>query len=173
MSQPPLGPSDARRFLIVMRHAKSDWIDLSLSDHDRPLNERGARDAPRMAQWLYSIAMVPDVILSSTSQRTRETVERMEAEWGGDLVVSYSQSLYLATAESMLRTIRSDGGDATRLMVLGHNPGTAHLTSALAGKGLEMPTAAIAIFQLTLDDWSQLSQSSPVRLIDYMRPKAL
>ena len=56
---------DTGRLLILMRHAKSDWSDSSLSDHDRPLNSRGQRDAPRMANWLAESDWIPDVVLSS------------------------------------------------------------------------------------------------------------
>ena len=163
----------SNHFLIVMRHAKSDWSDVSLSDHDRPLNDRGCRDAPRMGEWLHEIGMVPDRVLSSTSQRTRDTVDLMLPTWGGEVEVSYSGSLYLATPEAILQTIRGDACDAARLMVLAHNPGITHFVSKLAGQSVDMPTAAIAVFQVDLDDWSRFALGGPAKLIHYMRPKAL
>ena len=93
------------RTLIVMRHAKSDWGDESLSDHERPLNGRGKRDAPRMAQWLAEIDMTPDLILSSSSQRTRETVALMNQHWSTESPVSYDESLYLASPDAILYSI--------------------------------------------------------------------
>ena len=63
--------------LLMLRHAKSSWKDGSLSDHDRPLNERGKRDAPRMGQILKEQALVPELIISSTAKRARKTAAKM------------------------------------------------------------------------------------------------
>lgn len=173
MSKTSDAPAPSTRFLIVMRHAKSDWSNVSLSDHDRTLNERGCRDAPRMAHWLVENGFVPDLILSSTSQRTRDTVDLMKKEWSSDVAVSYSQSLYLASPDALVRTIRSDGSGVERLMVLAHNPGITHFVSGLAGQSVEMPTAAIAVFEVEAVDWSRFGSDGSVRLVHYMRPKAL
>lgn len=163
----------SKRLLILMRHAKSDWGNESLSDHDRPLNERGSGDAPRMAQWLAEIDAVPDRILSSSATRTRQTVTLMTPEWADEPDVSFSESLYLSTPETILSNVVSDGWDAQVLMVVAHNPGTSYLVSSLAGQMMDMPTAAIAIFEVEIEDWSQLRSSVPMSLIQFMRPKAL
>jgi phosphohistidine phosphatase len=172
-TNPSSDPRGQDRVLILMRHAKSDWNDESLSDHDRPLNERGQRDAPRMAQWIAENDLIPDVILSSSSVRTRETVGLMTDEWSIEPTISLSETLYLATPEAILRTVRSDACDARRLMVVAHNPGMAHLVSSLGDQIIEMPTAAIAVFQLSDLDWSEVQSSTPMRLVHFMRPKAL
>ncbi len=166
------GPPASGRFLILMRHAKSDWSDESLADHDRPLNGRGQRDAPRMANWLADIELLPDVIFSSSSVRTRQTVGLMTAQWTSEPEISFSESLYLSSPETIFQTILGNGGDAQRLMVVAHNPGMAHLVSHLSNQGVEMPTAAIAIFQLGDVVWSELDEGT-LNLIHYMRPKAL
>ncbi len=162
-----------KKTLILMRHAKSDWGDASISDHDRPLNQRGQRDAPRMARWLSELEMVPDLILCSSAARTGQTVDLMMAEWNTEPVVTHTQSLYLATPETMLQTIVSDGCDAQILMVVAHNPGTSHLVYQLADQSIEMPTAAIAIFEVQIPSWSELRTSSPMQLTQWTRPKAL
>ena len=64
-----------KRTLLLMRHAKSDWNDSSLPDFDRPLNARGKKTAPVMGQWLIEHDLVPELILSSTAYRARETTE--------------------------------------------------------------------------------------------------
>ncbi len=165
-------PSD-KRTLVLMRHAKSDWGDEALSDHDRPLNPRGRRDAPRMAEWLSEIDLIPDLILSSSSERTRQTVELMTAQWQGQPAVSFCDALYLPTPDTMLKVAASDGCDAEVLMMVSHNPATAYLVSELADRAIEMPTAAIAVFEVMISDWSKLRRSTPANLTQFMRPKAL
>ncbi|EMI20588.1 phosphohistidine phosphatase, SixA [Rhodopirellula maiorica SM1] len=146
MDDPSAAALGKRHRLILMRHAKSDWSDGGLSDHDRPLNKRGKRDAPQMAEWLREIDCLPNVVLCSSAVRTRETLERMQSSFGSDVVVSYSESLYLASPETISNVIASDHCDASTVMVLAHNPGMAYLVSQLAGQMVDMPTAAIAYF---------------------------
>ena len=163
---------DSRR-LVLMRHAKSDWGHSSLADHDRPLNRRGRRDAPKMARWLAEAGAIPDIVFCSSAARTRETVSLMTPEWDDTAEVSYCEKLYLATPETILKTATSDRCDARVLMVVAHNPGIAQLVCLLADQAIEMPTAAIAIFEVSVTDWSELRSSSPTKLIQFMRPKAL
>lgn len=161
------------RILILMRHAKSDWGDESLSDHDRPLNHRGRRDAPRMAQWLEQQGLVPDVILLSSSVRTRETAELMSAEWSSEPTLLPTENLYLAAPDDILSTVSSDACDAKRLLVLAHNPGMAYLVSQLSGEMVDMPTAALAVFRVTDGDWGNCGSGATLERLDYMKPKAL
>ena len=168
-------PSDSagKRTLVLMRHAKSDWADSSLSDHDRPLNSRGQKAAPLMAYWLADNGITPEKILCSSAQRTQETVSLMTPCWESNPELSILEGLYLASPETILNTIASGGGDAAALMVVAHNPGTAGLASYLAQQAIDMPTAAIAIFKFSISDWNQLSADTQAELVDYMRPKAL
>lgn len=161
------------RILILMRHAKSDWGDESLSDRERPLNRRGRRDAPRMAQWLAESDLIPDLILSSSSERTRETAELMKGEWSSEPTTLLTEALYLATPDEILSTVRSDACDAQRLLVLAHNPGMTQLVSHLSGEMVEMPTAAIVVFRIPGSDWSDLGPSTPMTRVERMKPKAL
>ena len=161
------------RRLVLMRHAKSDWGDNSLSDHDRPLNRRGMADAPLMAQWLADNDLLPDQILCSSAERTRETVELMVQVWPGELSWSSADSLYLASPDTIMSMIRSGFSGAKTLMVVAHNPGMAYLASKLAGKGVDMPTAAIAVFQVNHSEWCDLDSKTPLELTHFMRPKAL
>ncbi len=166
-------PTVIKRRLVLMRHAKSDWEDPSLSDHDRPLNKRGRRAAPAMAEWLAEVDSVPDLVLSSTSLRTCETLDLMLPEWPSEPETRYLKSLYLAPAESILQAIRDDGNDAKTILVLAHNPGMAHLVSCLTDKYMDMPTAAAAVFRVDIDDWQTPLDPDNVKLVQFMRPKAL
>ena len=93
--------------LALVRHAKSDWGDPSLDDHDRPLNDRGMRDAPRMARRLAETGFRPDVILSSTALRARTTAEAFGAELR--VAVSLDPELYGAPARTLLAVAAATG----------------------------------------------------------------
>jgi len=156
-----------------MRHAKSDWGDRDVADHDRSLNRRGIRDAPRMAAWIGQLGDLPDRILCSSAVRTCETSRLLGEAWNAAVPVVSTDSLYLASPETILNVIRQDHGDAETLLVIGHNPGMGSLVSGLAGQIIDMPTAAIAAFEIAGDTWETFPQSESIRLIDTARPKAL
>lgn len=134
--------------LILMRHAKSDHDDPSVSDHDRPLASRGIRDTPRIADWIADQDCVPQLILSSSSVRTQQTAELLLDRWDENPAVSYSESLYLSNPETILAAIRGDNRGLDCVMVLAHNPGMSMLASILSNRAVEMPTAAVAIFEV-------------------------
>ncbi len=115
----------ARR-LIIMRHAKSDWANASLTDHDRPLNARGLRTAPLMAEHLFTHGILPEVIVASTAVRVQETLELLLDCWTVKLAtvkpeVVHASSLYLASYFTLIETIKAFEADWTRVMVIGHN----------------------------------------------------
>lgn len=156
-----------------MRHAKSDWGDPGLSDHDRPLNPRGQRDAPRMARWLADAGWVPDLVLASTATRVRETIQGMEAVWESVPPVLYSDALYLASPEELLRTIRSDAISGDTLLVVAHNPGLQILVSQLAGELVSFPTAAMALFHVNATQWPDVISAKQACLVHLIRPKEI
>ena len=148
--------------LIVMRHAKSSWSDASLDDHDRPLNKRGRRDAPQVAQELHDREWIPDRIRVSSSKRTMETLELMEAI-SSNSTIDVEPSLYHSNISTLLQAIEDvDEGKTT--MILSHNPGSEILVHQLSNRLEVMPTAAAALFQKQKEGWT---------LVDVLRPKEL
>ena len=168
--------SDTRR-LVLMRHAKSDAADQQQSDHQRTLNERGRKDARRVAAWLAEIGAVPDLILCSSAVRTQETASLVAEQYPEPPTVLATDALYLAPPADVLRTVRSDGCDARVLLVIGHNPGLADLVASLDGEPVHLTPAAAAVFSV-LDsgvesDWGQLRSGDQLRLEQLVTPEAL
>lgn len=170
--------------LILMRHAKSDWADARLSDHERPLNSRGRRDAPRMAGWMDDNDCRPEFLLSSDSKRTLETAAFLNSRWGIPVPTYFSPDLYLATASSIFQTIRSteewlsrEEGfpevSAATLLVLGHNPGISAAASELMGHSCGFPTAGLAVFECQVSSWSEELSARNCQVWKEMRPKQL
>jgi len=153
--------------LLLLRHAKSSWEDRSLSDHDRPLNERGERDAPRMGRLLRDEGLWPDLILSSTARRARRTAELLlaspdentldEGTPGDDTEIRYLSELYLADPEDYLGAVRRMGGQAESVLVVGHNPGLEMLLQSMTDEWHRLPTAALARIDLPIDAWTDLA----------------
>lgn len=144
--------------LALVRHAKSDWGDPGLDDHERPLNDRGMRDAPRMARRLAESGFRPDVILSSTAVRARTTAEAFAAELRAG--VSLLPELYGAPARTLLAAAEATG--APSVMVVAHDPGMSVLAAELSGDGIgHMPTCAVATFTWHVPDWHVASAIEP------------
>jgi phosphohistidine phosphatase len=176
MNQPASEESSSKahqRSLVLMRHAKSDWSDDSLADRDRPLNHRGRRDSGRMAKWLQDIDRLPTLVLCSSATRTRQTLELMLEVWDHTPQIIDCENLYLAAADEIFDEIRTFGSDEPVIMALAHNPGMSYAASIMADQSIEMPTAAIAVFDLMIDSWQSLHQDADRQLAFFMRPKAL
>ncbi len=151
------------RRLMLARHAKSSWGDLTLGDHDRPLNGRGRRAAPLVGGELAALDCIPDVVYSSTSARTRETWDLMEPSFGGHPRVEFLRDLYLASPRTVLATVAAAPRTARTVMVLGHNP-SAHALAALLSRAgdegeighlrIKFPTGAVAVIDLYADEWT-------------------
>jgi phosphohistidine phosphatase len=167
--------------LILLRHAKSDWDDDRLSDHDRPLSKRGRKAAPLIGRWLAEHAPAPDLILCSTALRTRETLDLVRAEIGEAAKVAYEPGLYLAEADRLLARIRRLPKGLRTVLMVGHNPGFEELARDLTGSGdagaraslaAKYPTGALALLRFQGDGWSGVGEGRG-RLEAFVTPKAL
>ena len=145
--------------LALVRHAKSDWGDPGLDDHDRPLNDRGMRDAPRMARLLADTGFRPDIIRASTALRARTTAEAFGAQLG--VAVDLDPNLYGASAPTLLSTDVHIG--VPSLMLVAHDPGLSVLAARLSNDRIDhMPTCAVATFTWDEDDWNVIDAIEPV-----------
>ncbi|MEZ4220168.1 MAG: histidine phosphatase family protein [Polyangiaceae bacterium] len=157
--------------LLILRHAKSSWADSSLGDHDRPLNRRGERDAPRMARVVVERGWVPEIILSSSALRARATAQAVveASDWSPDL--QFSRRLYLATPGQMLDELAHLPSFVTRAMLVGHNPGLEDLATELCGIELRLPTAALLVLQVP-PPWDALV-GGVAQILQNLTPKQL
>lgn len=165
--------------LILMRHAKSSWDDPLLPDIQRPLNKRGRRAATIIGKWLRKRDMVPSEVLSSTSERTRETWDRVAQELGakGTAQPRWTEALYLASPGDMLDVLRTATGPGPVLM-LGHNPGTSLFAGAILERAPALaayeryPTGATALIDLDIEDWDKAAWGIG-RLVSFITPREL
>jgi phosphohistidine phosphatase len=143
--------------LLLVRHAKSDWGDPALPDHERPLNARGHRDAPRMGAWIADQGLTPFEVLCSDAVRTRETLDLMLPAWAPTPRVEHRRDLYHATPETMLRALET--AEAPSVALVGHNRGIGQLAALLARQAPDhprwhdYPTCAVAALAFEGPDW--------------------
>jgi phosphohistidine phosphatase len=156
-----------------MRHAKSSWSDGRLSDHDRPLKKRGARDALKMGRMLSERGLEPDLIISSSAKRAMLTAEEVASVVGYDEEIQVTRQFYLADPLTFIDWLGRSSDECDRIMIVGHNPGMEDLVEELTGVWERMPTAAVANIRLQVDSWSELEASGECELIDLWRPREL
>lgn len=140
--------------LVLVRHGKSDWGDPGLADHDRTLNDRGLRDAPRMAERLAASGVGIERLLSSTAVRARTTAQIFGETLG--LAPELDPELYLAPAETLFGAATATGSSAA--MVVAHDPGLSELASRLSGGVIDhLPTCAVARFVWRAGSWDDVA----------------
>ena len=167
----------AAKRLFLLRHAKSSWDDPGLDDHDRPLAPRGLRASALIADHVRQSGIRPDLVLSSSARRTRETLDRVRPSLGPAEVL-IERDLYGASSEHLLQRLRTVPDEIESVMLVGHQPAIQDLALRLAAEGPELealrgkfPTAALAT--LTFEgDWSELGQQGS-QLAAYVKPKQL
>jgi phosphohistidine phosphatase len=144
------------RHIVVLRHAKSSWDDPSVSDHDRPLSKRGRNALSRLRDHIEGLELHPDLVMCSSSRRTRQTLDGIRPALGRKVRVELDPALYGASAEQLVAELRRLDDQVTTVFLVGHNPGVADLVDLLAadpatgGAVIDtFPTAGVAVLSIT------------------------
>jgi phosphohistidine phosphatase len=154
------------RTLYLLRHAKSDWADLSLADRDRPLAARGRRAAQRIADHIRSEAVRPALVLCSPARRARDTLTELRPALGDQAEVLVTDDLYGADAAEILHRLGEVAQNIASVMIVGHNPGLHELALELTGDGdaaaisqlrTKFPTGALATLYVGVTRWDELA----------------
>ncbi len=145
--------------IILVRHAKSSWKNLSLNDFERPLNKRGKRDAPFMGKKLKDRQIIPDLILSSPAKRAEKTVKTIAKAMGYPKnKIVFDSNIYHAGASYLFEMIKKlDNKDKT-VMCIGHNPGFNDFASLLLNINSinNIPTLGIYSIRFKIDQWKRV-----------------
>ena len=155
--------------LFLVRHAKSSRDDPSLSDRDRPLDERGKQDGPQMGKRLAKRDVKPDLLLSSPALRALTTAHLIAEEVGYKRkAIVVDDRLYASSADDLLAVIRALDKKLNRVMLFGHNPEFTDLAHRLSSEIIDMPTSAVVEFNFDTKAWSEVGEVQPVKgLFDY------
>ena len=159
--------------LLLVRHAKSSWDDPSMSDFDRPLNERGKKDAPKMAERLIEKGITINTFLSSPAKRAKKTAKifahAFKREEEGIILI---QELYLAGSGIFGTVLSSIDTDAETIAIFAHNPGITDFANTLTEARIDdIPTCGVFAVKIDTDNWKNFGEAKKEFLFfDY--PKA-
>ena len=164
--------------LGLLRHAKSDWADMSLRDFDRGLNNRGRRGAAVMGGHIRSHGIASDRLLASTAERVRRTLDATRLQ----VPITFDEHIYLADSDALIEVLRAVDGDPQALMLVGHNPGLQELIFDLVAPEREndlfatvsekFPTASFAVLELDIAKWADCAPGCGT-LVHLARPRDL
>ena len=159
------------KVLLLLRHAKSSWSDERLPDHERPLNDRGKREAPAVGERLRQSKRRPDLIVSSTAKRARKTAKLVAENVKFKRPVLLYPELYEAPPARFFQVLGNLPDDPETLLLVGHNPGISSFASLLTGEDIEMPTAGLVEIDLGEQQWDKLSKKKGSgRLVEIWSP---
>lgn len=158
---------------MILRHAKSSWEFEELSDHDRPLNNRGRRDAPLMGRKLLKEQLVPQIIISSSAVRAHSTAKKVAKACGYEDEILIDPALYGSGYSDYLNVLINQEDKHDIIMLVGHNPISEQLVEVLTGEIVTMPTCAIACISLPITSWKQIIAKTKGQLLNLWRPKEL
>lgn len=158
--------------LFLVRHGKSDWADAQLSDFDRPLNARGNKNAPEMAERIRKKDQIPQLILSSPALRAVSTAKLFAKVWEKEPEkIQLEIDIYEANATNLLKIVNSLNDDFKQVAIFGHNPGLTDFANYLTDAQIyNIPTSGTVLIEFELETWSEISYHNG-RLIEFDYPK--
>lgn len=166
------------KLLGLLRHAKSDWDDLSLRDFDRGLNDRGRRGAAIMGGHIRDHGVQWDVLLASPAERVKRTLDATRLQ----IPLTWEERIYLADSDALIELLRAIDGDPAAVLLAGHNPGLQELVFDLVAPENEnalfsevaekYPTATFAVLELAIDSWAECAPGCGA-LVHLSRPRDL
>jgi len=159
--------------LLLLRHAKSSHKDSDVDDHERGLNKRGKKDAPKMGRLLKDENLLPDLLIASTAKRCRKTAEHVIAASGYRGQTRFCGELYEAHASTLLDFLANLENAAGRVLLIGHNPGLEELLESLTGSYTPLSTAALAQVEVEIDDWGAIAKQPKANLAKIWQPGEL
>jgi phosphohistidine phosphatase len=148
--------------LYLVRHAKSSWDNVEMDDFDRPLNERGEKDAPLMAKLLEHRDVVPGRMITSPANRALSTCRAFAKVFDFEKKKIISEKkLYHAGPDTILKVLSSlpeHKGKEDVVLLFGHNPGITEFANDLLNISIDnIPTCGVVAASLNIDSWKEIS----------------
>ena len=149
--------------LLLVRHAKSSWDDVTLPDFDRPLNHRGKKDAPKMAKRLKDKINDIDAFISSPAKRAKKTAELFIEEFDRDKKeIILVPALYHAAIDDFYQTIHDADDKFKSIALFSHNPGITAFANEIVPKAEldNMLTCSVLAAKIDIKNWSEFKDAT-------------
>lgn len=157
--------------VCFIRHAKSSWDQAGLADIDRPLNIRGKTTAPLMAQIIADKGFTPDLIITSTAKRARQTAKFFRKQFGiKKQAVQFDPAIYGGDEQAIFEILRKVDDKIETVFLFGHNPTMNYLAALFSEDRIHVPTCGILVVQLPIEHWSEV-QPDHTALKHFIYPK--
>ncbi len=158
--------------LYIVRHSKSDWDDLTQQDIDRPLNSRGHRDAPNMAELLMTKNYIPNHIITSPANRAKSTAAYFISCFGTESSET-ADYLYHGDIDDIINACIGCDEKHQSLMLFCHNPGITYFANVICDANImNVPTTGVLVIDADTDAWENIDMSK-LKLVDFLYPKKL
>jgi phosphohistidine phosphatase len=145
--------------LLIIRHAKAE-SSFTLNDFERPLNERGKKDAPVMAQRLLDKKIAIDAFVSSPAKRAKKTAELFYEMYKAHDDIILISALYHAPAEIFHQVIKELDDTLTTVAIFAHNPGITYFVNQLGAVRIDnMPTCAVFAVNVNCNSWKDFAKA--------------
>ena len=162
-----------KKYLSLIRHAKSSWGDASLADHARSLNQRGQHDAQRMGEVLQEQGIVFDALLCSDAKRARQTLALLNEQLKVDEdIIHYLGELYCASVPTLIELIHAVDNQKNNIGIVAHNPGLEDLATMLSGDRETFSTCSVMQIGFDINNWSEVNKGKGKRLL-FLSPKTV
>jgi phosphohistidine phosphatase len=156
--------------LFIIRHAKSSWKDLTLDDFDRPLNNRGKNDAPKMGKRLKNRNILPDLIISSSAKRTISTAKIIAKKVKYKKDIFFTKELYESSVKAMYNILIEISDDNNTVFLVGHNTGINGFVHDYIDLNENVPTCGVVEIEFNCEKWCEISIDN-AKLISFDYPK--
>ena len=143
--------------LYILRHAKSSWDNPLLADFERPLNKRGLEAVPLVGEIIYKNGFKPELFLSSPAKRAKQTAVLVREVGAIEPEIRFDERIYESSPQTLVQIISELGEQADSLLLVGHNPGLEGLIRFLTGETQTMPTATLAVIDLNVENWAEIT----------------
>ena len=152
--------------LILVRHAKSSW-EFNITDYERPLNERGLKDAELVSKHLITDNLSPDLVLSSDANRAKTTASIFIKNLNIDKnKMQLVHNLYDFTGSNLLQVIQNCDNSVGNLMIFGHNHALTGFVNSYGDTFIEnVPTCGVVILEFNIDNWEDLTKGKTLKTL--------
>ncbi len=164
------------KYLFIIRHGKAAFGEPQFDDFDRPLTSFGRQTVGDLSSQSVVLGLTPDVVLCSTTRRTRETLAGLQDVLPSHCKIVFDDDLYLASRPLLVTKIQETEDEYSALMLVGHNPGLEQLLSWLIGDDTDsslikfLPPCGFVKLAFNVNSWDRIKQGSAL-LKNYVLPE--